>query len=118
MKTIILSIITLTAFGFGASAQWTQITPNNLNAVTKGSVAFVDIDGDNDQDLLITGDSVSKKITKLYTNNGSGNFTEVTGTPFDGVHYSAIAFADVDGDNDQDVLITGNNTAYQKKTKL
>lgn len=31
------------------------------------------------------------------------NFTEVTGTPFAGVALSAVAFADVDGDHDQDV---------------
>jgi hypothetical protein len=34
-------------------------------------------------------------------------FTEMTGTPFEGVAESSIAFADVDGDNDQDVLISG-----------
>nr|MBC8265618.1 FG-GAP repeat protein [Flavobacteriales bacterium] len=32
-----------------------------------------------------------------------------TGTPFDGVYWSSIAFADVDGDGDQDVLITGQS---------
>jgi len=37
------------------------------------------------------------------------NFTEVMGVPFVGVQKSSIAFADVDGDNDQDVLITGLN---------
>jgi hypothetical protein len=39
-------------------------------------------------------------------------FTEVPQTnPFEGVFYSSVAFADVDGDNDQDVLLTGLNNS-------
>ena len=52
----------------------------------------------------------------MYTNDGAGNFTELIGTPFTGVTSSSIAFADVDGDNDEDVLITGSNTLYSGKT--
>ena len=40
------------------------------------------------------------------------------GTPFEGVNYSSIAFADIDGDNDQDVLITGQNASSQLISKL
>lgn len=84
---------------------------NSFTAVTQGAVAFADIDGDNDQDVLITGISSSGASTKLYTNDGTGTFTEVVGTPFDNVSQSSVAFADIDGDNDQDVLITGSNIA-------
>ncbi|MCI4648404.1 T9SS type A sorting domain-containing protein [Phaeodactylibacter sp.] len=74
------------------------------------SVAFADVDGDNDQDLLIAGETTSfERTTKLYLNDGAGNFTEATNTPFEGVFFSDIAFADVDGDNDQDLFITGMN---------
>ena len=74
------------------------------------SIAFADVDGDNDSDVLISGVSLldSTFVSKLYTNEG-GVFTEVEGTPFDGVTVGSIAFSDVDGDNDQDVLITGFN---------
>ena len=75
-----------------------------IDAVTSSSIAFADIDGDEDMDLLITGSFLSK----LYTNDGNGKYTEVLETPFDGVRYSSIAFADIDGDGDMDVLITGN----------
>ena len=82
-----------------------------------GSIAFADIDLDDDQDVLITGLSNSDiSMSKLYTNDGAGNFTELIGTPFTGVTSSSIAFADVDGDNDKDVLITGSNTLYSGKT--
>jgi len=82
-----------------------------FTAVSDGSVAFADIDNDGDQDLLLTGSSGSISISNLYKNNGSGNYTLVTGTPFTGVSFSSIAFADIDGDSDQDVLITGYNSS-------
>ena len=78
--------------------------------IISGSVAFADIDGDADQDILITGRDISDiDISKLYKNDGNGHFTEVLDIPFPGVSFSSIAFADVDGDNDQDVLISGRS---------
>jgi hypothetical protein len=50
----------------------------------------------------------------LYINDGNGNFSEFTDTPFDGVSESSIAFLDVDGDNDEDVLITGKSDSHRK----
>jgi len=79
--------------------------------VSLSSIAFADIDGDNDQDVLITGQGNNsadpKRISKLYTNDGLGTFTEITNTPFQAVDFSAIVFCDVDGDSDQDLFITG-----------
>lgn len=84
-----------------------------------GSSAFVDVDADDDQDVLLTGISLDLgiPITKLYINNGEGQFTEDT-TVFEGVSFSAIAFADVDNDNDPDLLIAGRNANSIPITKL
>ena len=98
---------------------FTEVTGTSFDAVIFSAIAFADVDGDNDQDLFITGGSTSgSKISKLYTNDGLGNFTEMTNTPFAGVQFSAIAFADIDGDNDQDVLITGEADSGSKISKL
>ncbi len=98
---------------------FTVMTGTPFNGVYNSSIAFSDVDGDNDQDLLITGHNTSYgAIAKLYTNDGMGNFTEMTGTPLTGVRYSSIAFSDVDGDNDQDLLITGLNNSNERITKL
>ncbi len=75
--------------------------------VTDSSVAFADVNGDNHQDILITGGTTTKRITKLYLNDGVGNFIEKTNTPFEDVNFGSVAFADVNGDNHQDVIISG-----------
>jgi hypothetical protein len=87
---------------------FTESANRYFDNVNFGSVAFADIDGDTDLDVLIAGQNASSQsVTKLYANDGLGSFTEVTNTPFAGVGFSSIAFADIDGDKDPDVLITG-----------
>jgi hypothetical protein len=100
------------------AGNFTEVLGTPFVGVEEGSIAFADVDGDNDQDVLITGRSDAGRISKLYLNDGAGNFTEVLGTPFDGVSFSSIAFADVDGDNDQDLLITGQNNSFDYISKL
>lgn len=100
------------------SGDFSEVIDTPFDGVRYGAMAFGDVDGDSDQDVLITGMSDGGRISKLYTNDGSGNFTEVLGTPFDEVYQSSIAFADVDGDNDQDLLITGDNSSFAEITKL
>ena len=97
------------------SGIFTEVTDTPFDGVYNSSIAFSDVDNDNDQDVLITGrNNSNQRIAKLYANDGTGHFTEVTGTPFDGVEHSSIAFADIDKDNDQDVLITGENNFRQR----
>ena len=90
-----------------------------FDGVTNSSIAVADVDGDNDQDVLITGgNSSGVRIAKLYLNDGMGSYTEAMGTPFEGVNQGSVAFADVDGDSDQDVLITGLNSSANRIAKL
>ena len=97
------------------SGIFTEMQGTPFEPIITGSLAFSDIDGDMDIDVLITGKSYSgPNVALLYQNDGTGNFTEITDTPFEGVESSSIAFADVDGDADQDVVIAGrtNINAY------
>jgi hypothetical protein len=89
-------------------------------AVSTSSIAFADVDGDNDMDVLITGKTIAQtqNISTLYTNDGNGTFTEVNDMPFAAVSSSSIAFADVDGDADLDILITGDVSTMQAISKL
>lgn len=86
---------------------FTQDTINTFEGLYRSSIAFSDVDNDDDDDLLMTGfDQLDEPIAKLFLND-QGVFTDQVGTPFTGVSSSSIAFSDVDGDNDDDVLITG-----------
>ncbi len=100
------------------SGSYTLVSGTPFDGVYRSSIAFADVDGDGDQDVLITGRNNSQLIARLYTNDGSGGYTLVSGTPFEGVEYSSIAFADVDGDGDQDVLITGFNITWNGIARL
>lgn len=98
---------------------FTEKPETPFEEVSNGAIAFADIDGDGDQDVLITGaDEVDESFTGLYTNDGEGNFTEVKDTPFEDVQFSSIAFADVDGDGSQDVLITGIDKSFEPFAQL
>lgn len=101
------------------SGEYTKVEGTPFDGVDDSSIAFADVDGDGDQDVLITGqNSSSVQVAKLYQNDGAGSFTEVSGTPFDGVLWSSVAFSDVDGDGDHDVIITGRNSVFQLIAKL
>ncbi|KPA15964.1 hypothetical protein MHK_003827, partial [Candidatus Magnetomorum sp. HK-1] len=72
-----------------------------------GSVAFGDYDNDGDLDILLTGNTGSGIIAKVYRNTG-GNFSEDTGINLTGVYRCSADFGDYDNDGDLDILLTGN----------
>lgn len=97
---------------------FSEVLDTPFDGVETGSIAFSDVDGDGDYDLLVTGvNNSSEIIAKLYLND-EGSFTEVQDTPFDGVEFGSVAFADVDGDGDNDLMITGRNAAFERIGKL
>jgi len=99
--------------------EFTEVLSTPFEGVRSSSIAFADVNGDGYDDVLITGQNSSfELIAKLYTNDGMGDFTEMVGTPFEGVWYSSSAFSDVDRDNDPDLLITGRNTSGERIAKL
>ena len=81
-----------------------------------GSCAFIDFDGDGDQDLLFVnsapwpGDEVKPLPTQaLYENDGHGNFRDVTArVGLDVTFYGmGAAIGDYDGDGWDDIFFTG-----------
>ena len=92
-----------------------------LASAEQGEVRFADIDGDNDLDITFTGIGAGDRITKFYLNDGSGNFSELTGNTIPGMNNGRIKWADFDNDNDLDFILSGyddgtggSNTYYTK----
>lgn len=87
-------------------------TVNNLYDSRQGSCAMADIDNDGDLDLIITGPDggLANRKTTLYSNDGLGNFSEILNTGLSNdTEYGDIEFADVDGDGDLDLMLTGRD---------
>lgn len=68
-------------------------------------VAFADVNGDRDPDLLVGG---LGDRTRLLINDGDGHFTDATdGSGLEGERgTSTLTLADVDGDGDLDLYVT------------
>lgn len=81
-----------------------------LPAANGQDIHIWDVDGDNDNDLLLTG-LVNGNSAELYLNDGNGGFTRSDSAPFAALPKSGVAVGDLNGDNINDVLITGQITA-------
>ncbi|MEG4073762.1 FG-GAP-like repeat-containing protein, partial [Microcoleus sp. Pol14C2] len=77
-----------------------------LPGVLNGSAAWGDFNKDRQLDILLTGDSLSGKIAKVFRNTGSG-FSEAFALP--GVSNGSAAWGDYDNDGDLDILLAGNS---------
>ncbi|MBU0710527.1 VCBS repeat-containing protein, partial [bacterium] len=104
MRNSILILISVLLF-FGAnsaySQQFTELTGGSLTGVSSGSVAWGDIDNDNDLDLVISG----RTAVKIYRNDG----TTFSGVSLDlpEMDNTSVDWGDYDNDGDIDLLITG-----------
>ena len=113
------NVPTATLYINDGSGNFTQMMNTPFDGVSSSSVAFADVNGDDTNDVIISGqDDNRQEIAKLYTNDGSGNFTEMMNTPFEGVWASSVIFTDIDNNDTQDVLITGRNSANSQTARL
>lgn len=85
------------------------VRPTSLPDLHFPGGEFADIDGDGDDDLLLTGGEYSPNIltgrSTLYISE-NGSFSP-SGTNFPGVFYGEVGFADFEGDGDLDLFIEG-----------
>ena len=77
-----------------------------LTPVRLSAAAWGDYDNDGDLDVLLTGATVSIRITKLYRNDGGGVFSDIAAnlTP---ISQGSVAWGDYDNDGDLDIALAG-----------
>lgn len=91
------------------SGNFSVFSDSNLAPHFADEFSVADIDNDGDEDVLVTGvftNSLPKTI--LYINDGNGSFSELSNTSFPDIFASDNAFADLDNDNDLDVVLIGS----------
>ncbi len=78
--------------------------------VSEASLAWGDYDRDGDLDLAIAGSEDGTPTTRLYANDGTGVFSQVS-VGLVGVNYCSLSWGDYDGDGDLDLALAGNASA-------
>ncbi|MFO7660309.1 MAG: FG-GAP-like repeat-containing protein [Candidatus Cloacimonadaceae bacterium] len=90
---------------------FTEVTAE-LQGVYYGALDWGDCDNDGDLDLLLTGYYWSLEyyiISKLYNNDGAGNFTD-TNADLVGIHNASVAWGDYNNNGNLDILAAGSYT--------
>jgi len=74
----------------------------SLTGVSRSFSSWGDYDNDGDLDILLTGaiDNSDTKVSKIYRNDGSNTFVELTSVSLTGIWYGSAAWGDYDNDND------------------
>jgi len=111
----ILHVISLPLFTIDAVS-------SNIEDVVYSCIAWGDYDNDGDLDVLLSGNTdPNNRTTKIYRNDpstGSGRvFTDINAGLI-GIATGSAAWGDYDNDGDLDILLTGNETNYNRISKI
>ncbi|MEQ8907703.1 MAG: T9SS type A sorting domain-containing protein [Vicingaceae bacterium] len=89
------------------SAGFQKVQTEQFDPVAEGRHSIGDIDGDGDQDVIISGQKGGKLKTQIYFNLGNLTFRKDTQT-YDGIKVTKQELVDFDQDGDLDLIVGGN----------
>lgn len=122
MKLTIVTPIVLSVWlvcSVQAQTQYFEIEQSEIIATHFNDIDFSDVDGDGDLDFVMGGFEVDGPYrTQLYVNDGHAVFTRALNTNFPEVFYPSVVFSDIDGDNDDDLFISGVDMSDVEHGKL
>ena len=115
----LITLLAVTSFTLRVSSQnFIENFDSPFIGLVISSSASVDIDGDEDLDIVLCGVKDSETHTRIYLNDGNGNFEEDTNNDLENVAWGTVALSDIDGDLDQDLIVSGWNNDFEPTTKL
>lgn len=101
------------------NAIFTPAQSGVFSFVKYSAIAFIDIENDNDMDVIVAGKQPNNSpLTKLYINDGSGQYSVDNINTFENLSSGGVDVADIDSDGDQDILISGDNANFENATYL
>ena len=74
--------------------------------VFDGTADWIDLEGDGDLDIFITGHAFEGVVAKTFINTGTGTFFDAVSN-FPGLRISSTSWGDFDADGDVDVALSG-----------
>ncbi len=87
-----------------------QRMPVSLTGVRDGSIAFADMDGDGDLDILISGEASAGPVTLIYRNDRNMKFGAISHA-IPGVKRGMASWSDFNLDGLPDIFISGIDPA-------
>lgn len=96
---------------------FTEQTGIVLDQIANGTAVWGDYNNDGYLDIMISGSTNSGWISKVYTNNGNGIFSEQAKIVLTNAQYTCAAWGDYNNDGHSDLLYSGSANPYQV-TKL
>ncbi len=101
------------------NANFTPLGSTGITPVKFASIAFIDVENDGDSDVIISGTQENDAaLTRLYLNDGLGNFSPETSTNFEQLAADDVDVADTDNDGDLDILMSGSDNDFNVRTIL
>jgi hypothetical protein len=117
MLLIVLSFSTLQAqpLNFIQRTDFVQKVP--IPAFARGDIESADLNGD--LDIIVSGDETGVRfVTKVYLNNGLGQFTESNALGFYPLLATSIVLVDLDNDGDEDLVMSGEAMGGDEMTLI
>lgn len=95
-----------------------QNIPDFVGISHDSKAKFADFDGDGDLDLLAVGYNVQgQESARLYENLGNANF-QYKASSLIGLKFTDFDFADIDGDGDLDLFLSGRDISQSLRSDL